>query len=194
MRYLVVYAHPVADSYVAALHHCVVQTLTEAGHEVDDCDLYAEGFDPVLAAAERRAYHDIGRNTAHATLHVERLLRAEGLVFVFPTWWYGIPAILKGYLDRVWLPGVVFKLENGRTLPLLQNIARFAVVTTYGSPWWLNFFVVRDPNRNMWLRGMRPLFSPQVRTLWLARYGMDYIDAAMREQFLAKVETRLRDF
>ena len=194
MRYLVVYAHPVADSYVAALHRRVVQTLVQAGHEVDDCDLYAEGFDPVLAAAERRAYHDVGRNTAHAAPYVERLLRAQGIVFVTPTWWYGIPAILKGYLDRVWLPGVVFKLQDGRTLPLLQNIVRFAVVTTYGSPWWLNAFVLRDPNRNMWLRGMRPLFSPQVRTLWLARYGMDDIDAATRERFLAKVEERLRTF
>jgi NAD(P)H dehydrogenase (quinone) len=71
---------------------------------------------------------------------------------------------------------------------------RFAVVTTYGSPWWLNFFVLRNPNRNMWLRGMRPLFSPKVRTLWLARYGMDDIDAATRERFLAKVDQRLRDF
>jgi putative NADPH-quinone reductase len=194
MRYLVVYAHPVEESYVAALHRRVVQTLKHAGHEVDDCDLYAENFQPVLTYTERKTYHEVGHNTSHAAAHIERLQRAEGIVFVFPTWWYGIPAILKGYLDRVWVPGIVFKLENGRTLPLLQNIIRFGVVTTYGSPWWLNFFVMRNPNRNMWLRGMRPLFSPKVRTLWLARYGMDYIDATTRERFLSKVEKKLRDF
>jgi putative NADPH-quinone reductase len=194
MRYLVVYAHPVEGSYAAALHRCVIQTLTEAGHEVDDCDLYAEGFQPVLARAERQAYHQVGRNTSHAEKEIERLKRAEGLVFVFPTWWYGLPAILKGYLDRVWLPGVAFEVDNGRTRPLLHNIVRFAVVTTYGSPWWLNFFVVRDPGRHMLMRGIRYLFAPKVRTLYLARYGMDYVDAATRERFLTKVGQRLRDF
>lgn len=194
MRVLVVYAHPVADSYQAALHRCVVDALTAAGHAVDDCDLYAEGFEPVLSRAEREVYHDPGRNGGAVTAHVERLLRSEGLVFVFPTWWYGMPAILKGYLDRVWLPGVAFKVENGRTKAMLQNIVRYAVVTTYGSPWWLNAFVARDPNRHMMLNGLRHLFSPKARTVWLARYGMDYIDDAARERFLQKVERRMRAF
>ena len=52
---------------------------------------------------------------------IERLLRCKGLVLVFPTWWYGMPAMLKGYIDRVWLPGVAFELEDGRTMPLLQQ-------------------------------------------------------------------------
>ena len=95
MRYLVVYAHPVDDSFVAALHRCVVKTLREAGHTVDDCDLNAEGFQPVLSEAERRAYHDVRANRASVAKEIERLTRCEGLVFVYPTWWYGMPAILK---------------------------------------------------------------------------------------------------
>src|SRR2546423_12832050 len=118
MRYLVIYAHPVEESYVSALHRCVTRALAEAGHEVDDCDLYAEGFDPVLSRPERQAYHAVGRNTSHAATHIERLLRAEALVFVFPTWWYGVPAMLKGYLDCVWGPGGAFEVDNGRTRPL----------------------------------------------------------------------------
>ena len=57
MRVLVLFAHPLADSFAAALHRAVVAKLRQGGHEVDDCDLYAEGFDPVLSAAERRAYN-----------------------------------------------------------------------------------------------------------------------------------------
>jgi NAD(P)H dehydrogenase (quinone) len=114
MRVLVVYAHPVEGSFVAALHRCVVTTLKEAGHEVDDCDLYAEGFQPALTRDERRAYHDLDANRTIAPKEVERLKRCEGLVLVFPTWWYGMPAMLKGYIDRVWLPGVAFELKNGR--------------------------------------------------------------------------------
>src|SRR5205085_5112672 len=123
-RFLVIYAHPVPDSYVGALRRCVTQALTQAGHEVDDCDLYAEAFDPVMSREERAVYHDVTRNRPADDTHVSRLLRAEGLVFVFPTWWYGIPAILKGYLDRVWLPGVAFEVDNGRTRPLLRHITR----------------------------------------------------------------------
>lgn len=193
MRVLVVYAHPVEESFVAALHQCVLKALRDAGHEVDDCDLNAEGFSPVLTGDERRAYHDVNANRAIGPSDVERLRRCEGLVFVFPTWWYGMPAILKGYIDRVWLPGVAFELKNGRTLPLLHNIVRFAAVTTYGSPWWLNL-LMGNPSRRVFMRGIRYLFARRVRMLWLAQYGMDSADAATRERFLRKVEKRMRAF
>ena len=107
MRFLVIYAHPVEESFVSALHRCVVKALREAGHEVDDCDLYAEGFQPVLTRDERRAYHDVTANRADRDGD-RAAAPCEGLVLVFPTWWYGMPAMLKGYIDRVWLPGVAF--------------------------------------------------------------------------------------
>ena len=62
MRVLVVYCHPVETSFHAALHQEVLQNLRAAGHEVDDCDLYAEGFDPVLSREERLGYHDVPSN------------------------------------------------------------------------------------------------------------------------------------
>jgi putative NADPH-quinone reductase len=192
MRFLVIYAHPVKDSFVSALHQRAVAALKGAGHEVDDCDLYTEGFQPVLSREERIAYHNVGANQGHVAKEIERLRRCDGLVLVFPTWWYGMPAILKGYIDRVWLPGVVFKLDRGRTQPILDNVERFAVVTTYGSPWWLNKLIF-DPNRSMLMRGIRLLFPRVPRALWLALYGMDSADAAKRAKFLRKVERRLRE-
>ena len=192
MRFLVIYAHPVKESFVSALHDCVVSALRAAGHEVDDCDLYAEGFAPVLSREERIAYYDVAVDRTHVSKDIERLQRCNGLVLVFPTWWYGMPAILKGYIDRVWLPGVVFKLDRGRTRPILDNIEHFVVVTTYGSPWWLNKLIF-DPNRSMLMRGIRLLFPRVPRALWLAQYGMDSADAAAREKFLRKVERELRE-
>jgi putative NADPH-quinone reductase len=194
MRFLVIYAHPVEDSYQSAIHRCVVAALTKAGHEVDDCDLYAEGFQPVLTRKERIDYHDVTINRAIAPRDVERLQRCQGLVFVFPTWWYGMPAILKGYFDRVWLPGVAFDVQGPKTIPLLTHIVRLGVVTTFGSPWWLNKLYVGNPNGKLFMRGIRRLLSPQVRTLWLARHGIDYIDHAAREEFLKKVESRMLTF
>ena len=193
MRYLVIYAHPVEDSFAAALHRCVVTALREAGHVVDDCDLNAERFEPVLSRTERIAYHDVSKNREFAPKEIERLKSCEGLVFVFPTWWYGMPAILKGYIDRVWLPGVAFELEGGRTRPLLSNIVRFGVVTTYGSPWWLNK-LIGDPCRSTFMRGIRLLCSRHARTLWLPQYGMDAITAEARERFLRRVDRKMRAF
>jgi NAD(P)H dehydrogenase (quinone) len=194
MRFLVLYAHPIENSYQSALHEAVVQALRDAGHTVDDCDLYAEGFQAVLSRAERDQYHDTSTNRSTVTKDVQRLLDCEGLIFVFPTWWYGLPAILKGYFDRVWLPGVAFDVSGPKTTPLLTKITRLGVVTTFGSPWWLNNLYVRNPNRTLFLRGIRRLVSPQARTLWLARYGMDYIDKATRERFLRRVRSKMLEF
>ena len=105
-----------------------------------------------------------------------------------------MPAILKGYLDRVWVPGVAFAIVNGRAKPLLQHISRFAVVTTYGSPWWLNKLIIGDPNRRAFMRGIRPLVSPTAKTLWLAQHGMDYIYSETRERFLTAVSNRFRSW
>ncbi|MEI8146698.1 MAG: NAD(P)H-dependent oxidoreductase, partial [Alphaproteobacteria bacterium] len=63
MRVLVVFCHPNPESYCAALHAEVVTSLKAGGHEVDDCDLYAEGFEPVMSRAERVGYHDLASNT-----------------------------------------------------------------------------------------------------------------------------------
>src|SRR5262245_56670373 len=112
MRVLVIFAHPLSDSYAAALRDTVVDALRGSAHMVDLCDLYREGFDPVLSAQEWRDYRNTSDNIRAVSNHVERLRHAEGVIFVFPSWWYGMPAILKGYFDRVWLPGVARSEER----------------------------------------------------------------------------------
>ena len=131
-RALVLFAHPCAESFSAGLHKIVVETLSARGWDVDDCDLHAEGFSPVLTAAERRFYHDLASNTAPVQSYVDRLQQAQALVLVFPVWNYGFPAILKGFFDRVFLPGVSFRLVDGKVRPNLTTIRKIAAVTTYG--------------------------------------------------------------
>src|SRR4051794_8760684 len=122
MRCLVVYAHPVATSYCAALRDRALQALNAAGHDTRLLDLYAEGFDPVLSRQERLDYHTAGLNQKPVQSHVDQLKWAEALIFVYPTWWYGLPAILKGWFDRVWLPHVTFMLSpDSRPIPGLMH-------------------------------------------------------------------------
>src|SRR6185437_8722847 len=189
MRVLVLYAHPLADSFAAALHRAVVAQLRRGGHDVDDCDLYAEGFDPVLRAGERRAYNTPDPDLSGVAEHVARLRAADALVLCFPTWWYGMPAILKGYFDRVWANNVAFTLPEGggAIRPALTNIRKFAVVTTYGSPWWLMNLVLRAPVRAVLIGGLRRLCAPDCRWIFLALPNIDGAAPTRCARFLARV-------
>jgi NAD(P)H dehydrogenase (quinone) len=186
MRVLVLFAHPVPESYGAALHAAVVEELRSAGHEVDDCDLYCEGFDPVLTAQERRGYHDTASNTLPVSADVARLRRAEALVVVAPVWNFGWPAILKGYFDRVFLPGVSFRLENGKVSGALTNIRRLMFVTTYGGDRW-RALVVGDPPRRIATRVLNAVTGFRAKIDYLAHYDMNRSTDATRAAFLARV-------
>ncbi len=196
MRVLVIYAHPLADSFAAALHRTVVAALRRGGHEVDDCDLYADGFDPVLSAAERQSYNTPTPDLSGVARHVARLRAAEALVLCFPTWWYGMPAILKGYFDRVWAQGVAFRLADGggAIRPCLTNIRKVSVVTTYGAPWWFIRLVLRDPVRAVLLGGLARLCAKGVRTRFLALYNIDTASRARCTAFLTRVERAFARF
>lgn len=192
MRVLLLYAHPNPESYGAALHAAALTALREAGHEVDDCDLYAEGFDAVLSRQERVGYHDLASNTLPVADYVRRLQAAEALVLCFPVWNYGYPAILKGFFDRVFLPGVSFKLVNGKVRPNLWNIRRLVAVTTYGGTRW-RAWLMGDPPRKIVRRAVRAVCHPSANPLYLAHYDMNRSTPESRATFLNHVSLRLRD-
>lgn len=173
MRVLVIYCHPVETSFAAALHQEVVSNLRSAGHEVDDCDLYREGFNPVMSREERLGYHDVPDNQAALASHVERLRRAEAIVFCFPTWCFGLPAMLKGYFDRLFMPGVAFDLSDPANVkPMLTHIRRVAGVVTYGRPRWVAWYM-GDPPRRIVTRYMRRLTGQQAKVDYHAYYHMN---------------------
>jgi putative NADPH-quinone reductase len=193
MRVLYLYAHPLPESFHHAIREEARAGLAEAGHEVDLCDLYAEGFDPVLSAAERRGYHDLPANRAPVEAYIRRIEAAEALVLSFPTWSFGLPAILKGFFDRVFIPGVSFVLEGGVARPNLTRIRKIAGISTYGRPWW-NALYVADPPRMAVTRYLRALTGWKARVEYHALYDMNRADEAKRRRFLAKVRRRMARF
>ena len=194
MRLLVVHCHPDPDSYGAALRRTAVDTLRGAGHELREIDLYAEGFDPVFSLAERRSYlADTQKNIDGVARHVEALRWAEGWVVIYPTWFYGAPAMLKGWLDRVWLPGVTFRVATAKERTItgeLKNIRLFVGITTSGSPWWW-LKVIGDPGRSLFMKALRPLYARRCRMRWLQLYNMNHVTDADRAGFLARVRQQL---
>jgi putative NADPH-quinone reductase len=148
MRVIYVYCHPLPESFHAAIRAEALAGLKSAGHEVDLLDLYAEKFDPVLSEDGRRHYHDTSRNQRGLEPYVARLQLAEAAVVQFPTWCFGPPAMLKGFFDRLLMPGVAFDIsEPRRVRPLLSNIRKIAGVVTYGRPRYMALYMADPPRK-----------------------------------------------
>jgi NAD(P)H dehydrogenase (quinone) len=186
----VVHCHPLTDSYNHALFRAIVETLERNGHSVIATDLYREDFAPALTAAERGSYHQPAYAAgADVAAYIDALKRSDAIIFCFPHWWFSMPAMLKGYFDRVWAPGIAFAhdLAGGRIKPLLMNIKLFGVVTSYGSPWWLTRLVAGDPGRKVLMRALKPMCGMRVRSFYLAHYDMDRATPSSRAAFLDRV-------
>ena len=186
MRVMVVYAHPVESSFNAAIRQVVVESLRRRGHEVDDCDLYAENFPAIMSRQDRLLYHDIPANRALAKPWIERLEAAEALVLVFPTWVFGPPAILKGFLEKVFVPGVAFQLVDGRVRGALRHLKRIGGVSTYGGTRW-RALLAGDPPRKIFSRVLRAYVGPTVPISFLGCYDMNRNQEPELSVFLARV-------
>lgn len=194
MQTLVVYCHPEPSSLCASLHAAVTEGLQEAGHDWRSIDLYAEGFDARLTREEWQSCVKPGAPGATAKpsaldAHVQSLRWAQHLVFVYPVWMSGPPALLKGWLDRVWRPGVAF-LRPARPgalpRPGLTQVRRITVVTTGNAPrWWT--WLLGDPNRRLFTRALRACCGRRCRVRWLQAHGLATSTAAQRAAFIARV-------
>mmetsp|Transcript_19319 Transcript_19319/g.18649 ORF Transcript_19319/g.18649 Transcript_19319/m.18649 type:complete len:253 (+) Transcript_19319:99-857(+) len=220
-KVLLIRAHPVPESYSTALANAAEKGLRLAGHDVRVRSLYFHGnkeecyagkeFPCVLNANERRGYMDVvltkERETGNSNLSqevieaVEDLRWCDSVVYVFPTWWFSLPAIVKGYLDRVLLPGISFKLPDasmvkaGQTglIPGLTNIKKIGVITTYGCPFHVVLYC-GDSSRSIITNGVRPLFGENCVVKWNGLYNMDNVTKEERDQFLDRIINEYKSF
>ena len=200
MRVLVVHAHPVETSYNRALFNAVCETLTAKGEVVDALNLYDDGFQAVMSREERLGYHDVPGNLTPLTKpYVDRLRAADKIVFVHPVWNYGYPAILKGFFDRIFLPGVSFVLvggdgaDKGKLVPNMKNIKKVAFVTTYGGD-WLRTFLMGNPPKRLAMRWAWITFGTLFPPKYLALYDMNNQTEAGLKGFIDKVKREMARF
>lgn len=187
MRVLVVFAHPLETSFVSALHARVVETLARGGHVVDDLDLYGERFDPVMSREGFIHYVDTTLNTREVEPYVARVRVAEALVLVYPIWFDGLPAIMQGFFQRVFLPGVATVIdEKGFFHPNLRNLGRMAAVCAYGED-RAAVEAKGDPPRRFVRDNLSVLMRPKSRFEYLAHYNMNFTTAPRREAFMRRV-------
>ncbi len=189
MRALVIYCHPTEGSFTSAVRDRVLERLRAAGVETRLRDLYAEGFQPILTRDELDWYLDCEKNCTPVKDHVADLQWCDTLIFIYPTWWYGLPAMLKGWLDRVLLPDVAFVMPKapGETISAgLSHIHRLGVFTTCGASWWLTR-IVGAPGRRTLMRGVGFLLPVRARKIFAAHFLMDSAERPALERHLDKV-------
>ncbi|HVZ53061.1 MAG TPA: NAD(P)H-dependent oxidoreductase [Pseudolabrys sp.] len=192
MRILYIYCHPLPESFHAAIRVKALDALNTAGHEIDLLDLYAEKFDPVLSEDGRRHYHDPARNQGGLESYIARLTAADAVVVQFPTWCFGMPAMLKGFLDRMFMPGVAFDISDpAQVKPMLGNIKRIVGIVTYGRPRYMALWM-GDPPRKIVRRYMRWFTGGKARTDYHALYHLNVATEAQRLAFMDKVAGALR--
>ena len=116
---------------------------------------------------------------------------AQTLVFVYPTWWSQPPAILRGWLERVLVPGVAFRFDDkGKVRPGMQHVRRIIGISTYGAP-WTYVKLLNDGGRRMLTRALRMNCGVRTPTTWIGLYAMDTAGDRERAAFLDRVEHRL---
>ncbi|WP_263322286.1 NAD(P)H-dependent oxidoreductase [Endozoicomonas sp. Mp262] len=191
MNVLVVYAHPDPSSFSSGINQLVCSELAKGGHRIQNLDLYHEHFEACMSIQERKAYMT-SENIRGIEHYVEQLKWAEALVLVYPTWWMGPPAILKGWFDRIWLPGVVAEFGPEGVKPGLTNIRKIMVITTQGSSWVRMFLIGNPPKRMLKLALKACTKASDIQ--WLALYSMDKISPPKLTGFLEKIRKKMAAF
>ena len=190
-KVLVVYCHPNPKSFTHAVMTAVSSGLRAGGASVEVVDLYAEGFDPALVVDETRRRRELDK-VAETERHRALLTWCDVLVFVYPMWWGGFPAMLKGFVDRVIVSGVAYTYEGrpenavfprgllrGKTVHLFYTLDAPALVGLF-DPGFVSVYLAV-----FWYSGVR-----SVRRHFLAR--LKRTTPARREAWLREVEARAR--
>ncbi|SIQ90866.1 MULTISPECIES: NAD(P)H-dependent oxidoreductase [Chryseobacterium] len=130
MRHLIIYAHPNENSLNHHLLSTVVETLQSRNEEIIVRDLYTIGFDPVLSLADMQGQR-MGEISDDVRTEQEHISWAERITFIYPIWWTGLPAMMKGYIDRVFSYGFAYRYDQGIQKGLLKG-KKTVIINTHG--------------------------------------------------------------
>lgn len=193
MKCLVVTAHPSTNSLCNLLTGKVVNRLQSLNHDVWVEDLYAREFEPSLSRTERESYYDGSYDVSCVAEEVARLREAEALVLLFPTWWFGFPAILKGWFDRVWGPGIAYDHADdfGPIKPRLDNLRKVVAVTTLGAPRWVDHMLLRQPVKKILKTAILGTCARNSRLRFISLYKAESLEMDEISRFSGRVERLL---
>jgi NAD(P)H dehydrogenase (quinone) len=207
-KILVVHCNPVAESFTAAIVKAFSDSAASSGHEVQSISLYehpddpAKCFRPNMSCSERKQYCLVFQNPEYDPMksvepeiksYLDLVLWCDSIVFIYPTWWMSLPASLKGFFDRTFVPGVTWEIpsqSNPATVldmgAKLKNIQRIIGISTYGSSPTV-VALAGDGGRSLISNTFRHSVCPKASVLWMGLYAIDKTTREQREAFLKKV-------
>ncbi len=193
MKCLIVTTHPLSDSLCKQLSKHVENKLVQSGHEVTIEDLYDEEFQPALTVKERKTYYGVDYDYSSVKEQVRRLQDTEALLLIFPTWWFGFPAMLKGWFDRVWGPGIAYDHANdfGPIKPGLNNLKKVLVITTLGAPWWIDRLVLLQPVKRILKYALLGACAKNSKLQFFSLYNSENLDKNKISEFKRKIDKTL---
>ena len=187
MKALIIYAHPWDGSFNHSVLEAVRKGLSDSGHKIDLIDLVKDDFNPVMSEKELALYSKGGSLDPKVIDYQARIGEADYLFFIFPNWWGGVPAILKGFFDKVFLKNFAYKKEPAPGNGLL-DIKGAAVISTFDAP-SIVYHMMFKPHmkKNIAFQLLR---TNGVRSVKLFPFfRVQDIGDRKRKSFLAKIES-----
>jgi putative NADPH-quinone reductase len=194
MNVVIVFNHPYEGSYCNAILNSVSRGLERANHQVDIIHLDKDGFNPVMTSQDLKAFRDKQPVDPKVIAYKDRLEKADHAIFIFPIWWELMPALMKGFVDKVIFPGVAYDYINGsntRMKPLLTNIKGITVITTMNTPGILYRLVFGNAIQKSFMRGTFWKVGYKNRK-WISFNMVKHVSDEKRKMWLTKIEKSIQ--
>lgn len=190
MKVVIVFNHPYDGSYCHAILHAVISGLRKANHDVDVIHLDKEGFNPVMTARDLKAFTERRPVDPKVIEYKQRIGESGHLVFIFPIWWELMPAMTKGFIDKVIFPGVAYDYKpNGFMTPRFPNIKGVTLITTMNTPAFIYRLIFGNAIRKAFFTGTFWKTGYKNRK-WLSLNMVKSVSDKKRKKWLTDIERR----
>ncbi len=195
MRVAIVFNHPYEGSYNHAILSSVTKGLQKANHEVDLMHLDHDGFNPAMSTADLKAFVDHQPIDPQVIDYTKRLEKADHLIFIFPIWWDLMPAMTKGFIDRVLSPGVVYDHHprGFGLVPLLKNLKSVTIITTMNKPKIMYSLLIGNLIRKAMLRSVFKTMGYK-NLNWISFASVKSVSQEKRKKWLINLENNFSKF
>lgn len=195
MRVAIVFNHPYEKSYCSAILEAVTTGLQKGKHHVDLIHLDNDNFNPVMSKEDLKAFIDHSPIDPQVIDYTNRLKNADHLIFIFPIWWDLMPAMTKGFIDRVLSPGIVYDHHprGFGLIPLLKNLKGVTIITTMNKPRIMYSLLIGNLIRKAMLRSVFKTMGYK-NLSWISHNMVKSVTHKKRVKWLNDLEKRFTDF
>lgn len=189
MRTTIVFNHPNENSYCNAILNAVTKGLQQANHEIDLMHLDNDGFNPTMSKSDLKAFVEHQPIDPQVIDYNERLKKTDHLIFIFPIWWDLMPALTKGFIDRVLSPGVVYDHHprGFGLVPLLKNLKSITIITTMNKPKIMYSLLIGNLIRKAMLKSVFKTMGYK-NLNWISFTSVKSVSQQKREKWLKDIE------